>query len=114
MSAAFAEAAAPSTVTAAATVRPAPFGLRDNNDIPALQLYVLFEVLAGAHLAVVEIHRLLTTRRVADDDNAVQLRVGVTTAGDAERLEDVQGRVHDDGAGLRHLADHIGHVTFGL
>src|SRR5882757_10632807 len=108
MSAAPAGAAAISATTPAAVRgRPAAARLRDDNDIPGLQLYVLLEVLAVAHLAVVKAQGALAADGVADHDDTVQLRVGVTAAGDTQRLQDVHGRVHDDGTGLGDLADHV-------
>src|SRR5579872_2231801 len=91
--------------------RTRPVALRDDDDITTLQLNVLFEILPGADLSVMEVQHSLSARGVADDDDAVQFRVRVTAADHAQRLQHIHGRVHDDRPGLVHLADDIRYVA---
>src|ERR1017187_3430396 len=84
-----------------------------NDDIAALQLYILFEILAGTHLPISEVKHLLPARSATNDDDAVELSIGIRPARHAQGLEHVNRRVHRNCAGLVHLSNDVGHVARG-
>src|SRR5580658_5174965 len=87
---------------------------RHDDDIAALQLNVLLQILAGYDLAIMEIKYVLSGLGASDDDDTVAFGVRIQAANDAECLQYVYVWIHFDGTGFVHLAHHIGHVTFGV
>src|SRR5579871_5687480 len=106
----------PSSARATQAHRPAHRARRSGHDdhITAFQLDVLVELPAAAHAAVAEVEHTLRGAAAADDDDAVELRIGIAAARERERLQHVERRIHDEEPGLVDLADDVDDIALDL
>src|SRR5688572_22573317 len=82
--------------------------LRYDDDIASLEHDVLGEISATGYVRIPEGQGLLlSVIRTSQDDDLAQRGEGRGAARHAERLHDVDARIHDELARLVHLAEHI-------
>src|SRR4051812_2015760 len=81
--------------------------LRNDNDITCLKHDVLLQVSAARNVGVLERQRLLAALRPAQDHDIAERSKRRRAARHAERLHDIDARIHDELAGLVHLPEHV-------
>src|SRR5690606_15232303 len=75
-----------------------------HDDVTAFQQYVLLQIAAAHDVVEPEPQCNLPAIFPSQDENVVRGRESRRAAGYAERLHDVDSRVHDELAGVVHLA----------
>src|ERR1700729_183153 len=86
-------------------------GLRYDDDITGLELYVLGKIAALHALSVMKRNHVLRRTHAAQHDNVIESGERGHAACDGERLQNVHAWVHHERARLADLTDHIDSVA---